>query len=278
MRSDETHIEGNLATVIVRNDHGPDPAYNQGQLYLEVGDGAFTGVDANELRDAIDKAVGKRKEEDDWRDGDRVEVDWLEGRTIVGRETVGVHAGRWVLPSGFRCGDDSIATLNPKAVGPRHEADPYEGTRPYRPVDRDRLLRHIEDLEATLTRRNERHEQGQERIRELEAEVSTLREIKDSCEEPKTPREYLDLAWEAATVPVDGMIYAGEEYVLRDIDGRVEGPLRAPVDRRSVTFAGPERRLLESRVEPAKEDLYRKDLESKGLAEWEIQLLVGAAK
>ena len=66
-----------------------------------------------------------------------------------------------------------------KAVGPR-EPKPWEGSKPYRPLDRDRLLRHIEDVEAALTRRNERHEQDQERIRELEAEVHTLREIKDS--------------------------------------------------------------------------------------------------
>src|SRR5699024_11781053 len=67
--------------------------------------GAWATVDANELRDAIDKAVGKR-----------------EG-----------------------------------AKG----SDP----KPYRPIDRDRLLRHIGDIEATLARRNERWERDQERIR-----------------------------------------------------------------------------------------------------------------
>lgn len=223
MRNDETCIEGNVATVIVRNDHGADPAYNQGQLYLELemprlgleGE-AYTGVDANELRDAIDKAVG-----------------------------------------------------------PRHEADPCEGARPYRPVDRDRLLRHIEDLEATLTRRNERHERDREHIRELEAQLA-------GCEaalfERKTAREYLDLAWERAVAPEDGMIYKGEEAMVM-VHGRGDGPgvvIRGG-DTPSRPGGGVEYRLLEPRAEPAKEDLYRKDLESKGLAEWEIELLVGAA-
>src|SRR5699024_5498064 len=126
--------------------------------------GAWATVDANELRDAIDKAVGKR-----------------EG-----------------------------------AKG----SDP----KPYRPIDRDRLLRHIGDIEATLARRNERWERDHERIRELEAEVFTLREIKDSYEEPKTAREYLDLAFEAGHVPEDGKIHEGEQYVLQGISGRVEGP------------------------------------------------------
>lgn len=180
---------------------------------------AWAAVDANELRDAIDKAAGKR-----------------EG-----------------------------------AKG----SDP----KPYRPIDRDRLLRHIGDIEATLARRNERWERDQERIRELEAEVFTLREIRDSCEEPKTVREYLDLAWEVAVEPEDGMIRKGEEAMVM-VHGRGDGP--GVVIRGSDTPSRPggsvEYRLLEPRKEPRKEDSYRKELESKGLAEWEIQLLVGAAE
>ena len=61
MRNDETTIKGNLATVIVRNDHGPDLAYSRGQLYLELEGPKLTGLDADELRDAIDKAVGPRE-------------------------------------------------------------------------------------------------------------------------------------------------------------------------------------------------------------------------
>ena len=61
MRDDETTIKGNLATVIVRNDHGPYPERNRGQLYLELEGAKLTGLDANELRDAIDKAVGPRE-------------------------------------------------------------------------------------------------------------------------------------------------------------------------------------------------------------------------
>ena len=61
MRDDETEIKGNFATVTVRNDHGPNPECNRGQLYLALEGGNFTGLDANELRDAIDKAVGPRE-------------------------------------------------------------------------------------------------------------------------------------------------------------------------------------------------------------------------
>ena len=174
---------------------------------------------------------------------------------------------------------DELRDAIDKAVGPREEPGPWEGRKPYRPIDRDRLLRHIEDVEAALTRRNERHEQDQERIRELEAEVFTLREIRDSYEEPKTVREYLDLAWEVAVEPEDGMIRKGEEAMVM-VHGRGDGP--GVVIRGSDTPSRPggsiEYRLLEPRKEPRKEDSYRKELESKGLAEWEIQLLVGAAE
>ena len=61
MRDDETEIKGNFATVTVQNDHGPNPECNRGQLYLALEGGDFTGLDANELRDAIDKAVGPRE-------------------------------------------------------------------------------------------------------------------------------------------------------------------------------------------------------------------------
>lgn len=148
------------------------------------------------------------------------------------------------------------------------------GARLYPARHRDRHLRHIEDVEASLTRRNERHERDQERIRELEAEVFTLREIKDSYEEPKTAREHLKLAWEAAIAPEDGTIHAGEEYVLQGISGRVEGPLRASVDWRSVTPLGPERRLLEPRVEPAVEARRQAIIDEHELEDWEIELLL----
>ena len=173
---------------------------------------AWAAVDANELRDAIDKAVGKR-----------------EG-----------------------------------AKG----SDP----RPYRPIDRDRLLRHIEDVEAALARRNERWENDQSRIRDLEAEVHTLREIKDSYEEPKTAREYLELAWETATVPEDGMIHEGEGYLFRFTDGG----LRPGV----ATAAHPAHhgmyRLLEPRVEPTEEERRQAIVDEHGLQDWEIELLAAS--
>ena len=68
MQDDETEIKGNFATVTVRNDHGPNPECNRGQLYLALEGGNFTGLDANELRDAIDRAVGPR-EPDSQEDG-----------------------------------------------------------------------------------------------------------------------------------------------------------------------------------------------------------------
>lgn len=47
---------------------------------------AWAAVDADELRDAIDKAVGPREEEADWRDSNRVEITWGGERITVGRE------------------------------------------------------------------------------------------------------------------------------------------------------------------------------------------------
>lgn len=159
-----------------------------------------------------------------------------------------------------------------RAVGKREEA---AAAKPYRPIDRDRLLRHIEDLEATLTRRNERHGRDQERIRELEAEVFTLREIKDSYEEPKTAREYLQLAWEAATVPEDGTIHEREAFIVK-----------SPSDATPTIYEGHgcsytarphgdyERRLLDPRVEPAADEKRRAEYEAQGLEGWEIELLL----
>ena len=88
--------------------------------------------------------------------------------------------------------------------------------KPYRPVDRDRLLRHIEDIEATLARRNRRHEEDQERIRELE-EIAMRRG--DRIEE-------------------------------------LEAEAAAP---------SPEEQI----------EARRKEYEDKGLADWEIELLMG---
>lgn len=159
MRNDETIIECGLGTVEVRNDHGPWPERNQGQVYLEVYNkatekAAFVGVRADELRDAIDKAVGPR-----------------EADTLL-RDQASIYCEVAVHP----VFDEYWTFDNPSAEAMIEKLDelldsipkPWEGEKPYRPIDRDRLLRHIEDIEATLTRRNERHERDQERIRELE--------------------------------------------------------------------------------------------------------------
>ena len=151
MRDDETTIKGNLATVIVRNDHGPYPERNRGQLYLELKGPKLTGLDANELRDAIDKAVGPREADKLFRDQASIYCE------------VAVHP----------VFDECWTFDNPSAEAMIEKLDELSGSdsapaKPYRPVDRDRLLRHTEDLEATLARRNRRHEEDQERIRELE--------------------------------------------------------------------------------------------------------------
>ena len=163
MRDDETIIKCELGTVGVRNDNGPLPEQNQGHVYLEVNndvteEAAFIGVCADELRDAIDKAVG-----------------------------------------------------------PREGAEP---ARPYRPIDRDRLLRHIEDIEAALARRNRRHEEDQERIRELEG-IAMRR---------------------------------GDR--IDELEAKLEAEAAAP---------SPEEQI----------EARRKEYEGKGLADWEIELLMG---
>lgn len=232
--------------------------------YLAEPKRAQISVDPNKLRDAIDKAAGKREEDILFQDQvgyyhqlamhPAFDDFWTEDSTPTGREM-----------------EDRIDAIIADRV-------PQEGSKPYRPIDRDRLLRHIEDVEASLTRRNERHEQDQERIRELEADLDRARSavevqvqrVKEMAE-TKTTREYLELAWAAAQVPADGKLHDGEQFVYRCTDGSL---ILGCADE---TSDAPKRRLLDPRVEPTKEDLYRKELEGKGLAEWEIELLTSAA-
>lgn len=177
--------------LMVESDYTTDKP--EGRVYLILDGTEEIWVDADELRDAIDKAVGKR-----------------EG-----------------------------------AKG----SDP----KPYRPIDRDRLLRHIEDIEAALARRNERWERDQERIRELSAEVSDLQAQAEEPAAPKPAREYLGMAWEAAHVPADGMIHEGESVLARDASGIRQGACPAgstfPAERYGI-----EHRLLDPRVEPTEEE------------------------
>lgn len=199
MRDDETTIKGNFSTVTVRNDHGPNPECNRGQLYLALEGGNFTGLDANELRDAIDKAVGPR------------EADKLFSDQAIIYHQVAMH------PVFDECWtfDSPSAEAMIEKLDELFDSD-SAAAKPYRPVDRDRLLRHIEDIEATLARRNRRHEEDQERIRELE-EIAMRRG--DRIEE-------------------------------------LEAEAAAP---------SPEEQI----------EARRKEYEDKGLADWEIELLMG---
>lgn len=250
---------GENATVV----HGfPDLAVGRNNVsgndvYLEVsGRGAshFTAVDANELRDAIDRAVGKRE-------GDKLFSDQASiYQQVALHDAFDDYWGPTSTPSA----DDMLEKLDRLTEAPAKGSDP----KPYRPIDRDRLLRHIEDVEAALARRNERHERDQERIRDLEAELS-LSEAKRKIIADLGPRDLLELAWERACVPEDGMVHEGEQLISRLHSGGLL--VSSPKLSERVARSG---RLLDPRVEPTKEDLYRKDLEGKGLAEWEISLLV----
>lgn len=146
-----------------------------------------------------------------------------------------------------------------RAVGPREEP---EGVKPYRAKDRDRLLRHIEDLEATLTRRNVRHERDQGLIRNL---TQKLIDLEAKAAEKKTAEEYLELAWEAAIIPPDGVLHQGERYILRHSHG---GFSTGVAHTERITSLS---RLLEPRPEPTAESV----AEKHGLEEWEIELLRG---
>ena len=203
MRDDETEIKGNFATVTVRNDHGPNPECNRGQLYLALEGGNFTGLDANELRDAIDKAVGPR------------EADKLFSDQAIIYHQVAMH------PVFDECWtfDSPSAEAMIEKLDELFDSD-SAAAKPYRPVDRDRLLRHIEDIEATLARRNRRHEEDQERIRELEG-IAMRR---------------------------------GDR--IDELEAKLEAEAAAP---------SPEEQI----------EARRKEYEDKGLADWEIELLMG---
>ena len=161
---------------------------------------AWTKLDADELRDAIDKAVGPR------------EADKLFSDQAIIYHKVAMHP---VFDEFWTVDSTPSAEAMIEKLDELFDSD-SAAAKPYRPIDRDRLLRHIEDIEATLARRNERHEQDQERIRELE-EIAMRRG--DRIEE---------LEAEAAAL-------------------------------------SPEEQL----------EARRKEYEGKGLADWEIELLMG---
>lgn len=157
---------------------------------------------------------------------------------------------------------DELRDAIDKATGEREEPKP-PASKPYRPIDRDRLLRHIEDVEASLTRRNERWEKDQERIRELEADLARARSavevqvqrVKEMAE-TKTAREYLDLAWDAAHVPADGMIHEGEEFICKDENGIRQPGFGATSHSIPADLLRIDRRLLDPRPEPTETKVY----------------------
>ena len=174
------------------------------------------------------------------------------------------------------------------------------GTEDHRQCNlrKDRWLRHIEDIEATLKRRNERHEEDQERIRELEATITGLRSTIEGLEAEAaapSPEEQLEAL---ERVP------AGYEVVLdpprlldtpsararcipatmvKRITTRADGMGGLDFlldDTESFSWYGFAQQALELGL--TAEDFgpsietRRKEYEEQGLADWEIELLLGA--
>lgn len=192
---------------------------------------AWAAVDADELRDAIDKAVGKRE---------------AEGN----------------------------------------------GTKVYPARHRDRHLRHIEDLEATLTRRNGRHERDQERIRELEARIKEL-ETEVAAPSLEGPLDALEKVGADQEVVLDPprllntpsaaakCIPAIEvERITSHVDGAGEQGFRLYAVDGDFGWFGKAEQVLELGIAAGdfaqSARAKRKEYESKGLAEWEVQLLMEA--
>lgn len=128
----------------------------------------------------------------------------------------------------------------------------------YPAEQRTRHLNHIADVEAALTRRNEQRLEHEARIRELEVAVGRAESAKNAAEakfhdDPMTARELLELAWDQATVPKDGMIHTGEAFLSKTPDESVASVYSpAATSRPSGTEGSYERRLLDPRPEPTR--------------------------
>lgn len=276
MRDDKTTIKGNFATVTVRNDHGPNPECNRGQLYLELEGGNFTGLDADELRDAIDKAVGPR------------EADKLFGDQAIIYHKVAMHPAFdefWTVDS------TPSAEAMIEKLDELFDSSPAPA-KPYRPADRDRLLRHIEDIEATLARRNRRHEEDQERIRELE-EIAMRRG--DRIEELEAEAAAPAVEEQIEALPIGHEVRLDPPRWLSEIPGVGEGGYVTRVFIQGYIDEGssPKVRMQESdrewwvdakhviemglRAEDFKphDEVERERLKGAGLADWQIELLMG---
>lgn len=234
------HTQGKALAVsanypIDRDRLAPD---KRRSVFLEITrpfeENAYIAVDADDLRKAIDKAVGPTEEP-------------APIKTPGLRNAIEVSASTKAYP-----------------------ADPE---KPYRPVDRDRLLRHINDLEATLARRNARHEEDQERIRELERDLDEAEKDLDAAE-TKTAREYLDLAWETAYVPQGDEIPEHTPSITKYKGGDIGAWPVGSLYTLPVRGTWGERRLLDA--PPTDAEKRRAEYEAAGLKDWEIELLMGS--
>ena len=246
MSSDTTTFDTYGATTVISNNGGA----TVNEVYISISQPtsgqAFTAIDADELRDAIDKAMGLRK-----------------------------------------------GTESPVA-------------KPYRPIDRDRLLRHIEDIEAALTRRNERWEKDQERIRELGA-LATARGERIAVLEERIEELEAKAAAPSREERLEALekVGAGQEVVLHPprrldtesararcipaigvervtsyVDGAGKQGFRLCTDDYPAGWYCRAEQVLElgltaeDFVESA--EAKRKKYEDMDLADWEVELLMGA--
>lgn len=190
---------------------------------------------------------------------------------------------------------DELRDAIDKAMGPREEP---KSAKPYRPTDRDRLLRHIEDLEATLTRRNARHEEDQERIRELEEiamrrgdrigeleaqlaapspeeQLEALEKVGDAREAVLNPPRRLDTESSWAKCIPGGDVERVTTYISHD----GEQGFRFYMVGDGFGWYGRAQQALELGL--TAEDFgptpeaRREKYEAAGLADWEVELLMG---
>ena len=240
MSSDTTTFDTYGATTVISNNGGATVNEVYISISQPISGQAFTAIDADELRDAIDKAVGPRE----------------------GAES-------------------------PVA-------------KPYRPIDRDRLLRHVSDIEATLTRRNRRHEEDQEKIREVlgqnehlmerveeleaklaapsaEEQLAALEKVGDGQEVVLDPPRRLDTeSSRAKRIPATDV-----ERVTAHVDRAGEQAFRFYVVGDSFGWYGRAQQALELGL--TAEDFgpsavaRRKEYEDKGLEPWEIEILMGVS-
>lgn len=220
---------------------------------------AWTAIDVDELRDALDKAMDPRGL-DPTREDSRIEA-WNE---------IADHRFFAPLFSGPGTPEESLIEQMIARLD-RAEVRPSEGhLHTYEAKERNRHLRHIEDIESALGRRNRTLEEVERRNRELLTRVAQLEERIDELE-GMTPEEHMEAAWDAAEVPEDGNIHDGEWYI-----NRYHGLWRV-LRSYGGTAAGADARIVKPRPEFTEAEL-REKYESAGLDEWEIEMLIGGKR